>query len=79
MMRHMRLQVDTATLPSLPNHAKYVHQSGPCYDMGSYGWLLSSGHLQYRQYKYFFFLNSSVRGPYLPAYARVGAKPCSRA
>jgi hypothetical protein len=22
-------------------------------------------------YKYFFFVNSSVRGPYLPAYARV--------
>lgn len=59
-------------LPELPSHAKYVHHQNECYDWGTYGWLLrGSGHVDYTAYRYFFFINSSVRGPFLPAYARV--------
>jgi len=47
------------------------HQN-ECYDWGTYGWLLlKSGMVDINQYRYFFFVNSSVRGPVLPAYARV--------
>ncbi len=36
---------------------------------GAFGWLLQrSGEVNYKDYKYFIFINSSVRGPYLPAY-----------
>lgn len=59
-------------LPELPAHAKYVHHRNECYDWGTYGWLLlRSGMVDITVYKYFFFVNSSVRGPFLPAYARV--------
>jgi hypothetical protein len=59
-------------LPELPAHAKYVHHQNECYDWGTYGWLLlRSGMVDISAYKFFFFVNSSVRGPYLPAYARV--------
>eukprot|EP00882_Tetradesmus_deserticola_P016554 GHRQ01017688.1.p1 GENE.GHRQ01017688.1~~GHRQ01017688.1.p1 ORF type:complete len:308 (+),score=99.69 GHRQ01017688.1:374-1297(+) len=58
-------------LPELPAHAKYVHHQNECYDWGTYGWLLlRSGMLDISTYSFFFFVNSSVRGPYLPAYAR---------
>eukprot|EP00879_Flechtneria_rotunda_P012042 GHRR01012577.1.p1 GENE.GHRR01012577.1~~GHRR01012577.1.p1 ORF type:complete len:347 (+),score=93.53 GHRR01012577.1:547-1587(+) len=58
-------------LPDPPAHAKYVHHRNECYDWGTYGWLLlESGMVDIKQYRYFFFVNSSVRGPYLPAYAR---------
>ena len=43
-----------------------------CYDWGTFGWLLMhSGHVEYKRYRYFFFINSSVRGPFMPPYARV--------
>lgn len=59
-------------LPALPAHARYVSHQNECYDWGTYGWLLlTSGMVDIRQYRFFFFVNSSVRGPYLPAYARV--------
>lgn len=56
-------------LPPLPGNAAYVYHKNSCYDWGTYGWLLrTSGVVDYRQYKYFIFLNSSVRGPFLPIY-----------
>eukprot|EP00775_Hariotina_reticulata_P012780 gene12780-12909_t len=58
-------------LPELPPHARYVSHHNECYDWGTYGWLLlRSGLVNMEQYRYFFFINSSVRGPYLPAYAK---------
>lgn len=36
--------------------------------------MLQSGIVNYNMYKYFFFVNSSVRGPFVTAYARVGAR-----
>ena len=58
-------------LPVLPKNAKYVYHANECYDWGTFGWLLESGHVDIKKYKYFFFMNCSVRGPFLPAYARV--------
>lgn len=64
-----------AQLPELPPHAAYVPHENKCYDWGSYGWiLLETGSVDVGQYRYFFFVNSSVRGPFLPAYARVSLK-----
>jgi hypothetical protein len=61
-------------LPQLPQHARYVNHQNECYDWGTYGWLLlRSGLVNIKQYRYYFFINSSVRGPYLPAYAKVTA------
>lgn len=60
-------------LPELPPHARYVPHANECYDWGTFGWLLLHSGLvgDYKAYKHFFFINSSVRGPFLPAYARV--------
>ncbi|WIA10790.1 hypothetical protein OEZ85_010958 [Tetradesmus obliquus] len=64
-------ELERVPLPELPAHAKYVHHQNECYDWGTYGWLLlRSGMVDISAYKFFFFVNSSVRGPYLPAYAR---------
>jgi hypothetical protein len=63
-----------ASLPDLPAHAAYLRHKNECYDWGSYGWvLLQTGLVNIAKYRYFFFVNSSVRGPFLPAYARVSA------
>jgi hypothetical protein len=65
----------TAALPALPRHAAYVRHQNVCYDWGSYGWLLlQTALVNIGQYRYFFFVNSSVRGPFLPAYARVSER-----
>ena len=40
-----------------------------CRDLGSIGWLLfESGKVQLSRYKYFVFVNPSVRGPFVPSY-----------
>ncbi|PNW75479.1 hypothetical protein CHLRE_12g528300v5 [Chlamydomonas reinhardtii] len=58
------------TLPKLPKHARYVRHTNRCYDWGTFGWLLLSGKVDPRQYRYYFFINCSVRGPFLPSYAQ---------
>jgi len=59
-------------LPKLPPHARYVFHENQAYDWGTLGWLLlESGHVDRHRYRYFVFVNSSVRGPFLPPYARV--------
>ncbi len=68
--------LQNVSLPELPMHAQYVPHANECYDWGSYGWLLlRSGHVNVTAYRYFFFINSSVRGPFMPAYARVRGLP----
>lgn len=56
-------------LPELPKNARYLRHDNVCYDWGSYGWALNriGGWTGYRRY---FFVNSSVRGPFVPAYSR---------
>ena len=55
-------------MPELPSNAKYLHHANECYDWGTFGWALEHEKVQVRDYKYFIFLNSSVRGPFLPPY-----------
>ena len=57
-------------LPQLPSNARYVHHTNACYDWGTIGWLMSTGRIEPAKYRYFIFLNSSVRGPFLPAYTK---------
>ena len=69
-------------------NARYIEHSNQCYDWGSFGWALESESADVLKYKYFIFLNSSVRGPFMPAYLkvcvpflndlRVGSRPAAR-
>jgi hypothetical protein len=63
-------QESRSKLPSLPSHAEYVLHSNQCYDWGTYGWMLQSGMVNWRKFKFFLFINSSVRGPFLESYFR---------
>ena len=58
-------------MPELPRNAKYLHHANECYDWGTFGWALKQENVQVSDYKYFIFLNSSVRGPFLPPYLQV--------
>ena len=60
-------------LPALPSNARYVLHKNVCMDWGTFGWLLDlpSSHsdaVNTALYRYFFLLNSSVKGPFLPSY-----------
>ena len=60
-------------LPELPEQAQYVQNE--CFDWGTYGWVLKLiNPLQLSTYTYFVFLNSSIRGPFLPLYWPVSCK-----
>ncbi len=54
------------TLPQVPSNVLYEFHPNGCYDWGTIGWVLENGKINWRKYKYFIFMNSSVRGPYLP-------------
>lgn len=60
-------------LPELPDNAEYVKHANECYDWGTFGWAIREGIIDPGAYKYFIFLNSSVRGPFLPPYLKVGS------
>ena len=55
-------------LPDLPGNAQYVFHDNLCFDWGTFGWALSSTVHDVGSYKYIVFMNSSTRGPHLPAY-----------
>lgn len=70
------------TLPVLPRNAHYEFHPNGCYDWGTIGFVLvGSKKVDWRRYTYFIFLNSSVRGPFLPVHVQVrwavvaGGKP----
>jgi hypothetical protein len=56
-------------LPNLPDaHARYISIGAPqgnC-QASIYAWLLQQ---QAAHYQYFIFLTSSIKGPFIPAYA----------
>ena len=56
------------SLPTLPGNARYVQHENLCFDWGTFGWALFNLDLDIRSHKYFVFMNTSVRGPYLPSY-----------
>lgn len=66
-----QLQTPPPALPGLPANARYLRHANKCYDWGTIGWVFSSGQADPSRYKYFIFMNSSVRGPFIPPYARV--------
>lgn len=55
-------------LPSLPRNARYLQHANECFDIGTVGWVLQAHVPRRAAYRYFVWLNSSVRGPFLPAY-----------
>ena len=57
-------------LPPLPPNARYLRHPNACYDIGTVGWVLDHHVPDRAAYAYFVWLNSSVRGPFLPAYLR---------
>ena len=59
---------DKNKLPKLPSNAHYIQHENKCFDIGTIGWFLSSGMIDKSKYKYFIFLNSSVRGPFIVSY-----------
>jgi len=62
------IYVNETNLPKLPSYAHYIQHENKCFDLGTIGWFLSNGKINLNNYKYFIFLNSSVRGPYLVSY-----------
>jgi hypothetical protein len=55
-------------LPLLPSNAHYIQHENKCYDIGTIGWFLSRDIIDRTKYKYFIFLNSSIRGPFIVSY-----------
>ncbi len=56
----------TVDLAGLPLNVRVVRRANVCYDGGSAGEVLAS--MDLRPYQFFLIMNSSVRGPFLPAY-----------
>lgn len=57
--------LDTIRLFSNVNVMKHTNE---CYDLGTIGWVYSILGTSMSKYSYFVWLNSSVRGPFLPSY-----------
>jgi len=60
-------------LQKLPKNARYVFHENSCFDWGTFGWALDGLDIQIEAYTYFIFMNSSIRGPFTPAYFPVGS------
>mmetsp|Transcript_12697 Transcript_12697/g.38289 ORF Transcript_12697/g.38289 Transcript_12697/m.38289 type:complete len:419 (-) Transcript_12697:2891-4147(-) len=54
----------------IPSNAEVITHPNSCYDWGTIGWLLESGRVDTLKYKYFLFMNSSVRGPFIPTFSQ---------
>ena len=67
---------EAGSLPQLPSNAQYVYHENKCYDWGTFGWALSSGKVDPSKYKHIIFMNSSIRGPFLPPYWPVRPAEC---
>lgn len=64
---------EAGNLPPLPSNARYTYHENKCYDWGTFGWAMETAKVDASKYKYIIFMNSSVRGPYLPPYWPVRA------
>ena len=56
------------SLPQLPSNAWYEFHDNVCFDYGTIGWLMRSSRVDTSKYKFFIMMNSSSRGPFMPAY-----------
>lgn len=59
---------DLDPTPVLPPNARFVNHPNHCFDIGTVAWVLENHVPDPRAFNYFIWLNSSVRGPFLPAY-----------
>jgi len=59
---------NTINIPSSKN-IKIINRDNIGYDFSAYGEALKNIHID--KYKYFFFINTSVRGPFLPNYIKL--------
>lgn len=60
--------VDEKQLPILPSNAHYLQHENRCFDIGTVGLFLTTNIHDRTKYKYFIFLNSSIRGPFIVSY-----------
>ncbi|CAF1408254.1 unnamed protein product [Adineta ricciae] len=76
--------INESTMPPIPkSNAFYLQHENKCFDYGTIGWFFDTytiGHpwkqtspaianpVNLRKYKYFIFMNSSIRGPFFPPY-----------
>ncbi|CAF2743625.1 unnamed protein product [Rotaria sp. Silwood2] len=60
--------VNESGLPMLPSNAHYIQHENECFDFGTVGWFLSSKVVDITLYKYFIFMNASIRGPFFATY-----------
>ena len=70
-LKHGDCSLHQIDLPLLPRNVRIEYHPNGCYDWGTIGWLLDSGKVDTRPYNYFIFMNSSVRGPFLPVFNKV--------
>ena len=57
--------VNKSRLPTLPSNAHYIQHESECSNFGTFGWFLSKNITDINLYKYFIFMNGSIRGPFL--------------
>jgi hypothetical protein len=67
------VSMNSTRLPYLPLNAWYIQHENKCFDIGTIGWFLRThftpnSRRNIKSYKYFIFLNSSIRGPFFPLY-----------
>ncbi|KAK9803174.1 hypothetical protein WJX72_009038 [[Myrmecia] bisecta] len=63
------IESDSLQLPALPTNAQFARPGLVCFETGIVGWVLyDSGLVDVAKFTYVVWLNSSVRGPFLPVY-----------
>ncbi|KAK9848558.1 hypothetical protein WJX84_002458 [Apatococcus fuscideae] len=51
-----------------PGAVRVERHSVECYDWGTIGWLMDTRRIETKPFRYFIFMNSAVRGPFIPPY-----------
>ena len=51
----------------IPFNVWVIPHNNVCYDLGTIGWFLNCSFIPWNDFKYFFIINSSVRGPFIPS------------
>lgn len=61
--------------PPFPAHVLQLVKEGECYSWGAFGWLLNSGKVAVKKYRFFVLVDASVRGPFIAPYVPVSPPP----
>lgn len=54
-----------------PENVRIFEKENSCFDLGSIGWLLEKDRTILTKYRYYIWINASVRGPFIAPYAGV--------